>query len=96
VTRRVPNPEWQGQKAASNSVTVAHPAPARNSLAHKTEVQPAELATYRRIKKENLLTLQAPVNNHAAAFNTIFGSDNDQMGETRIRDTVVTIFPPGR
>ncbi len=49
-----------------------------------------------RISREGLLTRRKSQQDYGAGLERIFRSDNEQMGETCIRDTVVTIFPPGR
>jgi hypothetical protein len=59
---------------------------------------PAETAVFRRIEREYLLQpggFERP-HDFSSKLSSIFRSDNDQMGETSIRDTVITIFPTGR
>jgi hypothetical protein len=98
---RLARAEWRGQKAASNNIVVA-PAvrvvPAPRTFSHHSTAPPADMAKFRRIEEEGLLTPGISKNNRNtwAATESIFRSDNDQMGETCIRDTYVTIFPPGR
>jgi hypothetical protein len=94
----VARPEGQRRAAASKNTASVPAVPAQRTFSHRTEVQPADLATFRRIKEEGLLTPEISKNgrNTWAATESIFRSDNDQMGETCIRDTYVTIFPTGR
>jgi hypothetical protein len=94
----VQHPEPQVQKAvATNSVSVPA-APVERTLSRTAEMTPADLAMFRRIKEEGLLAPRRPTSgrNTWASTESIFRSNNDQMGETCIRDTYITIFPTGR
>ena len=90
--------EWRGQMSASNNIVRAPGVPPRSSVQHRSEVQPANEAVFRRIKEEGLLAPRTATSgrNNWAGTESIFRSDNNQMGETCIRDTVITIFPTGR
>jgi hypothetical protein len=91
----VPRPE--GQKAVSKPKTAGDSAvPTQGTLSRSTEAQPAELGAIRRISREGLLMPRGSKIDFGAMMERIFRSENDQMGETCIRDTVVTIFPTGR
>ncbi len=93
----VARPEGQGQKAASKPKSAGDSAvPSQGTLSRSTEAQPADLAAIRRIKREGLLIRRGSKNDFGAMMERIFRSENDQMGETCICDTVVTIFPTGR
>jgi hypothetical protein len=70
--------------------------PSQGTLSRSTEAQPADLAAIRRISRERLLLRRGSKIDFGAIMGRIFRSENDQMGETCIRDTVVTIFPTGR
>ena len=48
-----------------------------------------------RIEREGLLRVQGANYDPGAKLEAIFQPENDQMGETCIRDTVVLIFPTG-
>jgi hypothetical protein len=90
----------EGQKAVSKPKTAktagATAVPSQGIVTRGTEAQSADLATIRRVQREGLLTPRATKTNYEAALEGIFRPVNDQMGETCIRDTVVTIFPTGR
>ena len=89
-----PRPKGQGQKAVSKPETPGDSAvPSRDTLTRRAEAQREEQAEIRRIAREELLSRQKSTIDYDEAINQIFRSDNDQMGETSIRDTVVTIFP---
>jgi hypothetical protein len=94
TSHSVPNPELQGQKKASKPKMAG--VPSEGTLSHNADIQPPQLATFRRIKRERLLTPQGANHDFGAALEAIFRPENYQMGETGIRDTVVTIFPTGR
>jgi hypothetical protein len=90
--------EWRGQMSASNNIVRAPGVSQRSSLQHRSEIKPADEAMFRRIKEEGLLAprMATTGRNNWAGTESIFRSDNNQMGETCVRDTVVTIFPTGR
>jgi hypothetical protein len=93
----VSHPELQGQKAAAKLKAASVSAIALpGSLSRSTEIQPRQIVTFRRIKREGLLLPRISKNDPGEALKAIFWRENDQMGETGIRDTVVTIFPTGR
>jgi hypothetical protein len=94
TSQSVPRPQLPAQKAAAKpKVDVV---PSRRVLSHEGEIPASELATFRRIERDGLLTPSRPNYNSGAALESIFRSDNDHMGDTCIRDTFVTIFPTGR
>lgn len=66
-------------------------------LYHKTQVQPQTLQHYSRMRADEQSMARARRAQHASWANVerIFRSDNDQIGNTDVRDTVVVIFPPG-
>jgi len=88
-----PHPELQGQKAASKPKKVG--TLPGGTLSHNAGIQPPQLSTFHRIKRESLLTPQEAKIDFGADLQAIFQPENDQIGETRIRDTIVTIFPTG-
>jgi hypothetical protein len=93
ASRSVHNPEIQGQKAAakpSKTGTVSG-----NTLSHGSQAQSSQRATFHRIEREGLLRVQGANYDPGAKLEAIFQPENDQMGETCIRDTVVLIFPTG-
>ena len=86
----------EGQKPGSKPKTAGNSAvPTQGALSRSTEAQPADLAAIRRISREGLL-LPRGSKVDWAFMERLFRSENDQMGDTCIRDTVVTIFPAGR
>ena len=94
----VSRPALRGQGMVSTNIAGMPVSPSQPTFSHKAETTPADLARFRRIHEEGLL---APVKsrngrNTWAATESIFRSDNDQMGDSCIRDTYVTIFPTGR
>ena len=91
----VQQPGWQEQKGASKLRTINVSA-AHNNLSPASETQSAEIATFRRVKREGLLTPRVPNKNYDAMLRDVFPARNDLIGATEIRDTVITIFPPGR
>ena len=93
--RPVARPE--GQKAVSKPKTAGDSTvPTQGTLSRRTEARPAGLAAIRRIWREGLLNRRESKKDYGAELEAIFRSRNDQMGETCICDTVVTIFPTGR
>jgi hypothetical protein len=88
-------PGWQEQKGAYKLRT-ANVAVAHNALSPASETQSAELATFRRINRNSSLTPRAAKKNYDAMLHNVFPLRNDLIGATDIRDTVITIFPPGR
>ena len=62
------------------------------------EADPAETAVFRRIEREGLFKPRSVSNDrdYGKMLSGLFRSGNDQMGESSIRDTVITIFPSGR
>jgi hypothetical protein len=89
----LPHPELQGQKAASKPKKAG--ALPGGALSHNAGIQPPQLATFRRIKREGLLMPHRAKIDFGAELEAIFRPENDQLGETRIRDTAVTVFPTG-
>jgi hypothetical protein len=86
----------QGPKAVSKPETARNSAvPNQGTLTRSTEAQAADLAVIRRISREGLLKPRSSRIDWAY-MERMFRSENDQMGDTCIRDTIVTIFPPGR
>lgn len=95
-SRPVPRIEGHGQNAAPKPKTPDAPAvPPQGALSHVPQHQ-LPPGTMARISREGLLTRRKSQQDYGAGLERIFRSDNEQMGETCIRDTVVTIFPPGR
>jgi hypothetical protein len=87
----------QGQTTVSKSKTAdAAPVHPQGALSRSTEAKSADLAAVRRISKEGLLAPRKSEVDYGAMLERIFRSENDQMGETSVRDTIVTIFPTGR
>ena len=87
----------QGRQAVSKPKTAGDSAvPTQGTLSRSTEAQPADHAAIRRISREGLLMPRGSKIDFGAKMERIFRSGNDQMGETCICDTVVTIFPAGR
>ncbi len=91
--RLLPHPELQGQKTASKPKKVG--ALPGGTLSHNAGIQPPQLSTFHRIKRESLLMPPEANIDFGAELQAIFRPENDQIGETRIRDTIVTIFPTG-
>jgi hypothetical protein len=98
TSRPVPRPEQPAQKAATNNIASAPMVSAHPTFSHTSEIPPEQLAQFRRIKEEGLLEPGVSRNgrNTWASVESIFRSDNDQAGDSCIRDTYVTIFPTGR
>jgi hypothetical protein len=94
TSRSLPHPELQGAKGAAKPKKAG--VPSGGTLSHNADIQPPQLATFRRIKREGLLTPRRANIDFGAALEAIFRPENDELGETGIRDTVVTIFPTGR
>lgn len=93
----VARPEGQGQKAVSKlKAADVSAVPTQGTLSRGAEAQPADLAAIRRIRREGMLMHRGSKIDFGAIMERIFRSGNDQMGETCICDTVVTIFPTGR
>lgn len=92
-----PHPELKAQKGAARlkTVSVAVVSPL-GALSRRTEIQPVQTATFRRIEQAGLLMTRISKNDPGAALETIFRPENDQWGDTGIRDPVITIFPRGR
>jgi hypothetical protein len=86
----------QGQKApAEPKAAVVSAPPYQGPLSPSSEAPPADRATIRRMQQEGLLLPQKSKKDVGAIFVEMFQPNNDQVGETRIRDTVVTIYPAG-
>ena len=95
-SQSVPRSQGQAQKGASKLRSQeATPLP-QGSFRHSTEAQPWDLAVIQRASRDGLLIPSESRKDFGMALERIFRPDNDQMGGTDIRDTVVTIFPPGR
>ena len=94
TSHSLPHPELQGQKAGSTPKKAG--VPSGGTLSHTADILPPQLATFRRIKRESLMTPRGANNDFRAALEAIFRPENDELGETGIRDTVITIFPTGR
>jgi hypothetical protein len=92
--RSVPRPESQQQTPAPKPKPAG--GPSGGILSHETEITPAQIAAFKRIKEEGLLTRRGPVHDYGAELESIFRSKNDQMGDTIVRDPVVLIFPTGQ
>jgi hypothetical protein len=80
--------------AASTNAVVAPVVPIQKTLSHESEVQPADIGLYRRFKEQAFYTKS--MSPTWTSTESIFRSDNDQMGDSCIRDTYLTIFPSGR
>jgi len=97
TARALARPEPQKQIAAPNATVNAAVVPPQNTLSHTSEAEPANTALFRRISEERLLVRERPMKDTSwARTESIFRSDNDQMGDSCIRDTYVIIFPTGR
>jgi len=71
-------------------------APAQGVLSRTTAVRPSDIAAIHRISREGLLQRPQSQKDYWASIEPMFRSENTQMGDECIRDTVVTIFPTGR
>jgi hypothetical protein len=75
-------------------------APGGRDLYHQAQVSEVDLAAFSRRMREAEQSANAAKmeRNSWANKESIFRSDNDQAGDNSslVRDTVVTIFPPGR
>ena len=93
----VSRPEAQKQMAVVKPKDAVVPAaPAQGVLSRTTEARPADIAAIHRISQEGLLHRTELRKDYWESIETMFRSDNTQMGDECIRDTVVTIFPTGR
>jgi len=93
----LPRPELLAQTTAAGlNVASVSAVSTRGALSRRAEIQPVQSAKFRRIMREGLLLPRISKNDPGAALETIFWSESDRLGETAIRDPVVTIFPPGR
>jgi hypothetical protein len=95
-TQSAQRSQEQGQKGASKLKSQEAPPLTQGSFRHSSEAQPWDLAVFQRVSRDGRLTPSEPKKDFGATLERIFRPDNDQMGETCIRDTVVTIFPTGR
>ncbi|MGP8201223.1 MAG: hypothetical protein ACLQU4_17170 [Limisphaerales bacterium] len=92
----VSRPEAQKQKAVVKpKAAVAPVAPAQGILSRTSEARPADIAAIHRISREGLLNRPELRMDYWASIEIMFRSENTQMGDECIRDTVITIFPTG-
>ncbi len=96
ASQSVPYPELREQKPVAKhktaSVSVVLP---KSTLSRNPKNQPEQSVIFHRISREGLLIPRISKDDPGAALETVFGSQNNQLGETGIRDPSVIIFPTG-
>lgn len=94
-TNSVPQKIRSSNPPAQTQKTTAKPTVNRDSreLTRTNALPPMNIA--RRTLKDRLFGPQK-VDNYNAEVNQIFFPGSDEVGNTMVRDTVVTIYPPGR
>jgi hypothetical protein len=89
--------QWQDQKTPIISKAASEPVvPPPGTLFHDSKAQTPRLAKIHRIEREGVLIPNHASNDPGAALDMIFWSPWNPLEEMDIRDTVVTIYPPGR
>jgi hypothetical protein len=66
------------------------------TLSRNAEIQPVSLAPFRQIALNGSLAPEELNNDPGLMLETIFQPVDDQMADTRISDTIITIFPSRR
>lgn len=92
-----PSKKIPAEGAKSPNVVASIPAPSANegTLSHQAALTPAQMSLFRHIDEEGLLQ-PTRARNYNGALRSIFHPWSDPGGPTEIRDTVATIYPPGR
>lgn len=92
-----PRPIPHVQAPAANDQKLPRLAPQRD-LVHEAPVANADLAAYTKSRQDAKQLAEAArmQRNSWVATERIFRPVNDQAGDSLVRDTVITIFPPGR
>jgi hypothetical protein len=80
------SPKQQEQKAVPKPKTAG--APSEGTVSHGSEIPPAQVATFHRIKEGGLLTPQKTTRDVGAMLDGLFPSED--------KGVIVIIFPTGR
>jgi hypothetical protein len=85
------------QNAVPQATRTNNPAlPANVDLSNGAQLRPHETAAMKRRAQEKALAAQRAKPDYNGEINAIFHPGNDQVGDTVIHDTIITVYPTGR